>query len=163
MQLILTFFMKCKFERSFIDTLVGVLFDFSRDDPVNTFRLFDDDVPSPVLCCSPGTVLAFSPLPQPLQLPVLQWLRGRRGWTEPVPEGAAGASHEDVCREYENCGTILSTHLSCGITFDIMIPDFKLDSSFCVMLMESFVLFWFFSSSCPVSWTESFAVWNWQS
>ncbi|KAK2853667.1 hypothetical protein Q5P01_006328 [Channa striata] len=44
-----------------------------------------------------GTVLAFSPLPKPLQLPVLQWLRDRRGGAESVPEGAAGAAHEDVC------------------------------------------------------------------
>ncbi len=60
-----------------------------------------------IFCRPPGAVLAFSPLPQPLQLPVLQWLRDRRGWTESVPEGAAGASHEDVCSEFEN-----STHIS---------------------------------------------------
>lgn len=46
-----------------------------------------------------GTVLAFSPLPQPLQLLVLQWLRDRRGCSESISERAAGAAHEDVCSE----------------------------------------------------------------
>jgi len=54
-----------------------------------------------LLCCPPGAVLAFGPLPQPLQLPVLQRLRHQRGSTEPVAEGAAGAAHEDVCSKYE--------------------------------------------------------------
>lgn len=55
-----------------------------------------------LLCRPPGAVLAFGPLPQSLQLPVLQRLRDRRGWTESIAEGAAGAANEDVCSESED-------------------------------------------------------------
>ena len=56
----------------------------------------------PLLCRPLGAVLAFGPLPQPLQLPLLQRLRDRRGRTGPGPEGAAGVAHEDVCGELEH-------------------------------------------------------------
>lgn len=48
-------------------------------------------------CPPTGTVLALGPLPQPLQLPVVQRLRDRRRRRDSVPEGAAGAADEDVC------------------------------------------------------------------